>query len=132
MGSGLAFYLHLFCNVVYELSGFFPAEAGVGDGAAVDVAADFLASGLDIAFDHHTFYHIVNRRIFFSVVQDFFCDANLLCIFFAGIGMVSINDACRVLQIHLVIHFDQATNVFVMVIWTVCTEFVDGTTKNNM
>ena len=58
----MACSLFILCDVVDEAFGVFPAEAGICDGFAVNAASNLLVSFNDIAFDHHTFYQLVDVR----------------------------------------------------------------------
>ena len=58
----MACSLFILCDIVDEAFGVFPAEAGICDGFAVNAASNLLVSFNDIAFDHHTFYQLVNVR----------------------------------------------------------------------
>ncbi len=54
---------------------------------SVDVftLADFLASILDVAFDHQAFDKLFDVRIVIPAVQDFLRNTDLLQILFAGV-----------------------------------------------
>ena len=58
----MACSLFILCDIVDEAFGVFPAEAGICDGFAVNAASNLLVSFNDIAFDHHTFYQLVDVR----------------------------------------------------------------------
>ena len=117
-------------NVVYELSGFFPAEAGVGDGAAVDVAADFLAAGLDIAFDHDALYQAPDIHGVVSAVKNLLHDPDLLLILLVGVGVIRINNTCRILQITLTVHITEETKILIMVVRLALTVLVHCTAED--
>lgn len=60
------------------------------------MTADFLASRLDIAFNHHAFHQIMDVRGNPAVVHDFLDNADLLFILLIGIRMVRVDDGCVV------------------------------------
>ncbi len=43
-------------NSVYQFLGILPAKAGISDGFAINMFADFLTSFLDITLDHDALY----------------------------------------------------------------------------
>lgn len=70
--------LTFFGDVVEKLLGFLPAQAGVGDGFAIDVVVDCLGAVFDVAFNHQTFDKVVDVLAVAAAVEDFLGDTNLL------------------------------------------------------
>ena len=89
-----------FRYLVDQPFGFLPAQAGIGDGFAVNVlaAADLLGSGLQIAFDHEALYQGIDPWIVVAASQYLPGDSDLLFVFFVGVGVVGIYDGSRIFQ----------------------------------
>ena len=83
--KGLRGALNGFGNLIQEAFRFLPAQAGVGDGLAIAMLADLLASWLDITLDHHAFYEIMDIRRVPAAVQDFLNDTDLFPVLLVGI-----------------------------------------------
>ena len=105
------FELFIICNIVNQFFGGFPAQTGVCDGFSIDTAANLLAAFFDVAFYHDTLYKMVNIGVQLSAVHDFLDNTNLLFKLFAGVGMVGIDNAGRIFQIHFAVHFQQQIQV---------------------
>ena len=74
----MSFPLFIFCNIINELLGGFPAKTGIGNGLAVNTAAYLLTALLNIAFNHDTLYQLMNVGIQLSAVHNLFYDTDLL------------------------------------------------------
>ena len=59
--------------------------------------ADFLAAWFDVALDHDAFDKVTDIIGVTTAVEHFLDDADLLHVFFVGVGVVGIYDAGRVL-----------------------------------
>ena len=68
----------------------FPAEAGIGDGLAVDPAVYLLASVLDIAFDHQSLDHAADIGVVAAGMHNFLADADLLEVLLVGIAVIDV------------------------------------------
>jgi hypothetical protein len=62
-----------------------------------------------------------------AAMKYFFGDADLLHIFFVGIGMVGIYDTGWISQVSPSIHLMKQEKVFKMIVGNALTMFVDGT-----
>lgn len=112
--------------------GFFPAEAGVCDGFAVAAFADLLAAVFDVALDHQTANKAVKVAVVANAVKNFFTDADLLKIFFAGIGMVGIYDNAGIFEPFFHINIVELYQIFIMIVGTALAEVVYVTSENGM
>ncbi len=74
-----------FGDFVQKALGILPSQAGVRNGFAIAMFADFLAAWLNIAFNHNPFYHVFNLHGKFPVVHNLFYNAHLLMVLFIGI-----------------------------------------------
>ena len=84
--------LYQLCELEDKGAALFPAEAGVGDGLAVDAFADLLTAIFDVALDHEAFHGAGNVRGVAAAGHDVFGDADLLHVFLAGVVMVAVDD----------------------------------------
>lgn len=89
--------LQAFRHIVDQSLGGFPSEAGIGYGFAVAVFADLLAALLNVAFNHNALDHIADLLGVTAAVKNLFYDAHLFGVLFAGVGVVAVYDAGRVL-----------------------------------
>src|SRR5699024_8259087 len=81
---------------IQKLFGILPAKTGICDGFAIYVVGtDLLAAFYQIAFDHHTFYQLLDVFGYQAAVEHFLYDADLLLVLFAGVGMIGVNDHSR-------------------------------------
>ena len=103
-------------NFINQPLGFFPTQTGVRDGFTVNTITDFLRAVFQITFNHESFDQLAHIFAVAHAVQDFFCNANLFQILFAGIGMVGIYNECGILQSFFCIDFCQVLQIFIMVI----------------
>ena len=69
-----------------------PADAGVGDGFAVDAAAHDLATGFQVALHHEALDQALEVRVLAAGVEDLLADAPLLVGVLAGVGVIGIHD----------------------------------------
>ena len=69
--------LQQFRHVVDEAFGFFPAQAGVGDGFAICAFTDLLIAVFDIAFNHQAFDQLLDVSLMFAAVDDVLGDTDL-------------------------------------------------------
>ena len=102
-------FLAAFCDFVDELFAVFPAEAGVGDGAAVYAFADLLAAFFDVAFDHEAFYQVMNVFGVFAAVEYFSGDTDLFFKLLAGVCVVGVYDAGGIFYVFCCIEFTYVT-----------------------
>ena len=98
MGPAAESLYQAFCDVVDKSFGVGPSKAGVGDGLAVAVLADFLAAWLKVAFDHDALDHLLNLAGM-AAVEHLLDNPNLFLVLLAGVGMVGIYDAGRILKV---------------------------------
>ena len=67
-----------------------------------------------------------------TAVHDVFGNADLFQIFFAGIGVVGVDDDGRVRQLPFGVRFQQVVQVFVMVVRQAVSEVVDVAAQDGM
>ena len=67
-----------------------------------------------------------------AAVKNFFGNTDLLLILLVRIGMIGINDRCRILQILLLIHIQKSLAILIMVVWNRCTIFIHATPQDHM
>ena len=91
--------LQFFRQVKQQSFRLFPAQAGVGNRFAIDAVMHALSTVLDIAFNHQTLDDSVDVRVQLAGLHDILGNADLLQIFFAGVGVVGIHNNCRILQL---------------------------------
>ena len=131
----LAIFVELvqpFCDFIEKPPGGFPTQAGIRYGFAIAVFADLLAARFNVAFNHNTFHHIPDLWRMAAAVKNFFYNANLLLVLFAGIGVVGIYDAGWVLQIPLAVQLMEKDQVFVVIVGKALPMLVDSPTQNGM
>ena len=88
------------------------------------VGADFLTALYQIAFNHDAFDQFLDVRGHQTAVEDFFDNTDLLFLFFTGIGMIGINDDCRIFQISFFIHFQKKLEILIVIIGNGISMFV--------
>ena len=94
--------------------------------------ADLLISFFDVTFDHNSLDHLLHIIIVSSAVKNFADNTNLFFELLIGVGMVRINDRCRVFQVFLRINIYQTDKILIMVVRNTGSIFVNTTTKNYM
>ena len=104
------------CEVEEEAFGLFPAEAGVGDGASVDVFAGFLAAVLDVRLYHQTLYEFADELALAGAVENLLGYAALFQVLLAGVGVVAVHDDGRIGVCAGGIKVGQAPEVFIMIV----------------
>lgn len=87
-------------NVIDQLFGIFPSETRIGNGFSVNMISDRLISLFDVTFNHQTLYQRTDIGRKLAVMHHFFCDTDLFLKLLSGVGMVGINDGCRMDDIH--------------------------------
>ena len=85
-------FSHKFCELEDKGAALFPAEAGIGDGLAVDAFADLLAAVFDVALDHEAFHDAGDVGRVAAAGHDVFGDADLLHVFLAGVVVIAVDD----------------------------------------
>ena len=71
-------------DVLDQPLGGVPADTGVGDGLAVDVLADLLGAGLQVALDHEALDHVPDVGGVAAGMEDLLADAGLLHVLLGG------------------------------------------------
>ena len=99
-----------------EVTALFPAQAGVGDGLAVDAAAHLLGAILQVGFHHEAFDQGGDLRVEGAAVHDVLADADLLQVFLAGVVVVGVHNDGGVVQAGLPIELQQVPEVLIMII----------------
>ena len=94
------------------------------------MAANRLIAFLDVAFNYKTLYKSADFRRKLAVMHDLFCDTNLLLKVFTGVGMVGIDDSCRVDNMHLFIHFMETDEIFIVIVLGGISMLADGTPEH--
>ena len=84
--------LYQLCELEDKGAALFPAEAGVGDGLAIDAFADLLAAIFDVALDHEAFHDAGDVRGVATAGHDVFGNADLLHVFLAGVVMIAVDN----------------------------------------
>ena len=125
-------FSHKFCELEDKGAALFPAEAGVGDGFAVDAFADLLATIFDVALDHEAFHDAGDVRGVAAAGHDVFSDADLLHVFLAGIVMVAIDDDSRVGEGTFSIKVEDLLQVLVVVVRHAGAEMVHVAAEDGM
>ena len=106
----------VFRYVVDQPFGFFPAEARVGDGLAVDAFAYLLGAVLDVTFHHEAFYQGADVRVVFAAGKHFLDYPLLLKGVFAGIGVVAVDDGGGVFEVLCLVHLAKQDDILVVVV----------------
>ena len=104
------------CDPVDQVLRIFPAKTGIRDGFSIDVLADFLAALLDIALDHDTLYEICQFAVVSAGMHDLVNDPDLFPELLVGIAVVRIHDARGIDQVALVVFFQQADEILVVIV----------------
>ena len=110
----------------------FPAEAGVGDGLAVDAFPDLLTAIFDVALDHEAFHDAGDVRRVAAAGHNVFGDADLLHVFLAGIVMVAVDDDGRVGERSFAIQVEDLLQVLVVVVRHAGAEVVHVAAEDGM
>ena len=108
--------LYQLCEFEDKGAALFPAEAGVGDGLAVDAFADLLTAIFDVALDHEAFHDAGNVRGVAAAGHDVFGDADLLHVFLAGIVMIAVDDDGGIGERSFAIQVEDLLQVLVVVV----------------
>ena len=90
--------------------------------------ADLLFSFFDVTLDHNSLDHLLHIIIVSSAVKNFADNTNLFFELLIGVGMVRINDRCRVFQVFLRINIYQTDKILIMVVRNTGSIFVNTTT----
>lgn len=85
-------------NFIQQPLRIFPSQAGIGDGFAIAMLADFLTAGFNVAFNHNPFHKSAQLFRVTAAVKHFFDNADLLEILLVGVGMVGVHDAGRIFK----------------------------------
>ena len=96
------------------------------------VSSDLLASFHQVALDHDAFDKFPDILIDPAAVQDLFYDADLLLIFLAGVGMISVNEDGRVFQIPFLVFFEKKLDIFIVVVGNCISMFVYGPSEDRV
>ena len=128
------FYLlfDLIRNVIDQLFGIFPSETRIGNGFSVNMISDRLISLFDVTFNHQTLYQRTDIGINLAVIHHFFCDTDLFLKLLSGVGMVGINDGCRMDDIHFFVHLMKTDQIFIVIILGGIAVLADCTAKNHV
>ena len=103
-------------NIENQFFGFLPADAGVGNGLAVDVLTDFLAAVFQVAFDHEALEHTLDVAVVAAGVEDVFADPGLLVVLLGRVGMVGIHNEGDVFQASGGVGIIEIFQVFKMIV----------------
>ena len=106
----------LICDIVNELFGLFPAEAGVSDRLAVGTFFNLLAAVNDVALDHKALYDLADIVVVAAAVENFVADPDLLHKLLAGVCVVCVNDNSHIFEILCAVHIVKTNKVLVVVV----------------
>ena len=123
---------HKFRELENESAALFPAEAGVGDGLAVDAFADLLTAIFDVALDHEAFHDAGDVRGVAAAGHDVFGDADLLHVFLAGVVMVAVDNDGGIGEGTFSIKIEDFLQVLVVVVRHAGAEVVHVAAENGM
>ena len=126
------YLLQLVCDIVDQSLGSIPAQTWVCDGLSVDVIVDGLIALLDITLYHNALDQLADIIRDIAAVQYLRYDTWLLVELLVGVGVVCIDDAGRIDQIHFLIHFVEQHQVFLVIVWMSLIMFVDCTTQDRV
>ena len=121
--------LFVLSDIVDQTLTVFPAQTGIGDGLTVAAGTHLLVAFLDVALDHDALDQLVQIGAEFTAVHDFLGDTDLLPELLVGVGVVRIDHAGRILQIHFFIHIPQTDRILVMVVGDIGTVLVGSTAQ---
>ena len=124
--------LQFFRQVKQQSFRLFPAQAGVGNRFAIDAVMHALSTVLDIAFNHQALDDSVDVRVQLTGMHDILSNANLLQIFFAGVGVVGIHNNCRILQLTFCVHINNDFQYLIMVVGEAVADGVNIAAQNGM
>ena len=96
------------------------------------ITTNFLIARFNITFNHKTFDQFMEFRIDQTAMKNFFGNTYLLFVLFVGVGVISVNYYCRILQIFFLIFFPEKSKIFVMIIRDSFSVFIDSTSENGM
>ena len=100
-----------FREVIDELFGFLPADAGVGDGEPIYAALGLLVAVEEVGLDHQPLDHAVNIAAVAGAVEHLLGDAGLLIPLLAGVGVVRVDDDGGILQTALAVELAQLAQI---------------------
>ena len=123
---------HQFRELEDKGAALFPAEAGVGDGFAVDAFADLLTAIFDVALDHEAFHDAGDDRGVAAAGHDVFGDADLLHVFLAGIVMIAVDDDGGIGERSFAIQVEDLLQVLVVVVRHAGAEVVHVAAEDGM
>src|SRR5699024_7205469 len=123
--------IHL-STIINQLFAGVPAAAGVGDGFAVGVLANFLVARLKVAIDHYALDGPADLGRERAVAHDLAHNAGLLGIVLVRVRVVRIDDDGRVFEPHLVVHLDQPHDVLIVVVGLGDAALVDPAAQNRV
>ena len=124
--------LYQFRELEDKGAALFPAEAGVGDGLAVDAFPDLLTAIFDVALDHEAFHDAGNVRGVAAAGHDVFGDADLLHVFLAGVVMVAVDDDGGIGEGSFAIQVEDFLQVLVVVVRHAGAEVVHVAAEDGM
>ena len=125
-------FSHKFCELEDKGAALFPAEAGVGDGFAIDAFADLLTAIFDVALDHEAFHDAGDIRGVAAAGHDVFGDADLLHVFLAGVVMVAVDDDGGISERSFSIQVENLLQVLVVVVRHAGAEMVYVAAEDGM
>ena len=101
-----------------QLSRILPAQARIRNRFSVHVilTSDLLAALNQITLDHHALHQLLNIPGNISAVKHFFHNTDLLLKLLVRIRMIRIHDRRRILQIPLIIFFQQELQILIMIV----------------
>ena len=120
------------CEVEDHSFGLCPTEAGVGDGLAVNAAADRLCAVLDVALYHEALDHALYLMVIASALDDLAYDAGLCERVLAGVCMVGIDDDAGVCKLALIVSVNEVDQVLVVVVRHGLTVFIHIAAQDGM
>ena len=107
-------------------------ETRIGNGFSVNMISDRLISLFDVTFNHQTLYQRTDIGRKLAVMHHFFCDTDLFLKLLSGVGMVGINDGCRMDDIHFFVHLMKTDQIFIVIILGGIAVLADCTAKNHV
>ena len=117
-----------------QLSRILPAQARIRNRFSVHVilTSDLLAALNQITLDHHALHQLLNIPGNISAVKHFFHNTDLLLKLLVRIRMIRIHDRRRILQISLIIFFQQELQILIMIVRDRIAMFIHCSAKNCM
>ncbi len=124
--------LPVFREVVDEPLGLLPAEAGVGNGLAVDAVSDGLCAVDQVALDHEALDEVADRAVVVGAVDDVLGNADLFIVLLAGVAVVGVHEDGGVLCPGLFVEPSDGQQVFVVVVRVAVAELVHAAAHNGV